>query len=107
MASVLSCLIDITWGCIFVQIKDRRYSFHPISDNISRKREERKIKKIIKNDNNELEVKRYPKKQKPITKSQKLNFLLVLVVDRTIGLNLLKDTIVQDVNLLLTNKKIR
>ena len=74
-------------GEYYVEVKDHRYKIHPTENNILRKRDEpkslrtqyqvqndtriRKNQKVIKNDNNELLVKNYPKNKQPIIQQQK------------------------------------
>ena len=66
-------------GEYYVDVKDHRYKFHPTEKNILRKRDPpkslrtqyqvqneaqiRRNQKVIKNDNDQLEVKSYPKKK--------------------------------------------
>ena len=68
-------------GEYYVEVKDHRYKIHPTENNILRKREEpkslrtqyqvqnetqiRRNQKIIKNDNDQLVVKNYPKNKQP------------------------------------------
>ena len=68
-------------GEYYVEVKDHRYKIHPTENIILRKRDEpkslraqyqvqnetqiRKNQKVIKNDNNELVVKNYPKNKPP------------------------------------------
>ena len=74
-------------GEYYVEVKDHRYKIHPTENIILRKRDppassrtqyqvqnETKIRrnqKVIKNDNNELLVKNYPKNKQPIIQQQK------------------------------------
>ena len=74
-------------GEYYVEVKDHRYKIHPTANIILRKRDEpkslrtqyqvqneaqiRKNQKVIKNDNNELVVKNYPKNKQPIVQQQK------------------------------------
>ena len=74
-------------GEYYVEVKDRRYKIHPTENIILRKQDEpkslrtqyqvqneaqiRKNQKVIKNDNNELVVKNYPKNKQPIIQQQK------------------------------------
>ena len=81
-------------GEYYVEVKDHRYIIHPTESNILRKRnpptslrtqyqvqnetEIRKNQKVIKNDNNQLVVKNYPKNiqpnsQQPIIQKQLTN----------------------------------
>ena len=69
-------------GQFYVEVKDHRYKIHPTENIILRKRDPpkslriqyqlendtqiRKNQKVIKNDNNELIVKNYPKKKQPV-----------------------------------------
>ena len=73
-------------GECFVEFRDRRYRIHPTENNILRKRgppislrtqyqvqnetKTRRNQKIIKNDNDELIVKNYPKIKQPINQQQ-------------------------------------
>ena len=75
-------------GNYYVEVKDHRYKIHPTENIILGLRDEpkslrthyqvqnetqiRKNQKVIKNDNNELEVKNYPKNKQPI--QQQLKF---------------------------------
>ena len=72
----------------YVEVKDHRYRIHPTENNILRKRDPpqsfrtqyqvqndtqiRRNQKGIKNDNDELVVKNYPKNKQPIIEQQKL-----------------------------------
>ena len=74
-------------GEYYVEVKDHRYKIQPTENNILRKRDEpkslrtqyqvqnetqiRKNQKVIKNDNNELIVRNYPKNKQPIIQQQK------------------------------------
>ena len=74
-------------GEYYVEVKDHRYKIHPTENIILRKRDEpkslrtqyqvqneaqiRKNQKVIKNDNNELVVKIYPKNKQPFIQQQK------------------------------------
>ena len=74
-------------GEYYVEVKDRRYKIHPTEDNILRKRNPptslrthyqvqnetqiRRNQKVIKNDNDQLIVKNYPKTKHPNTQQQK------------------------------------
>ena len=81
-------------GESYVEVKDHRYKIHPTENIILRKRDEpkslrtqyqvqnetqiRKNQKVIKNDNDQLIVKNYPKNKKTdysTTKITKLSFL--------------------------------
>ena len=73
-------------GEYFVEVKDHRYKIHPTENIILRKREEpkslrtqyqvqnetriRRNQKVIKNDNDQLVVKNYPKNKQPIIQKQ-------------------------------------
>ena len=75
-------------GRYYVEVKDHRYKIHPTENIILRLRDEpkslrtqyqvqnetqiRRNQKVIKNDNNELLVKNYPKNKQPIIQQQKL-----------------------------------
>ena len=70
----------------YVEVKDHRYKIHPTENIILRLRDEpkslrtqcqvqnetkiRRNQKVIKNDNNELIVKNYPKNNQPFTQQQ-------------------------------------
>ena len=74
-------------GEYYVEVKDHRYKIHPTENIILRKRDPpkslrtqyqvqnetliRKNQKVIKNDNNELIVKNYPKNKQPIIQQSK------------------------------------
>ena len=74
-------------GEYYVEVKDHRYKIHPTENIILRKRDEpkslrtqyqvqnetqiRKNQKVIRNDNDQLVVKTYPKNKKPIIQKQK------------------------------------
>ena len=74
-------------GEYYVEVKDHRYKIHPTEKIILRVRDEpktlrtqypvqnetqiRRNQKVIKNDNNELVVKNYPKNKQPIIQQQK------------------------------------
>ena len=76
-------------GEYYVEVKDHRYKFHPTENIILRKRNEPKSlttqyqvkniakictnQKVIRNDDNQLIVKNYPKKKQPITQQQKFD----------------------------------
>ena len=78
-------------GNYYVETKDKRFLIHPTENNILRKRgppkslrtqyqvqNETKIRrnqKIIKNDNDQLLVKNYPKNKQPIIQQQKFKLL--------------------------------
>ena len=89
-------------GNYYVEVKDHRYGIHPTENTISRKKHPptalrtqyqvhnetqiRKNQKVIKNDNNELIVKNYPKINNHLFKTNKnLNYLIVLLVNKIIG----------------------
>ena len=75
-------------GEYYVEVKDQRYKIHPTENIILRKREEpkslrtqyqvqnetqiRRNQKVIRNDNNQLIVKNYPKNKQPIIQQQLL-----------------------------------
>ena len=72
-------------GEYYVEVKDHRYTIHPSENMISRKRDPptslrthnqaqnetqiRRNQKVIKNDNDQLEVKNYPKNNQPIVQN--------------------------------------
>ena len=74
-------------GEYYVEVKDHRYKIHPTENIILRKRDLplslrtqyqvqneaqiRMSRKNVKNDNNELIVKNYPKNKQPIVQKQK------------------------------------
>ena len=74
-------------GQYYIEVKDHRYKIHPTENLILRLRDEpkslrtqyqvqneaqiRRNQKVIKNDNNELVVKNYPKNKQPIIQQQK------------------------------------
>ena len=73
-------------GNYYVEVKDHRYKIHPTENIILRKRDEptslrtqyqvqnntqiRRNQKVIKNDNNQLVVKNYPRNNQPIIQKQ-------------------------------------
>ena len=109
-------------GEYYVEIKDHRFKIRPTENIVLRKRDPskslrtqyqvlnetqvRKIQKVIKNDNDELVGKNYPKKKQTI-QQPKLNHRVVLVVNRIIGWNLIKVTVVKFVNMLSTKRNIK
>ena len=76
-------------GNYYVEVKDHRYKIHPTENIILRKRDPPKSlrtqyqvqnetqirtnQKVIRNDNDELIVKNYPKNKQPIVQQQKFN----------------------------------
>ena len=82
-------------------MKDHRYGIHPTENIILRKRDPptslrtkyqpqteiqiRKDQKVIKNDNNQLVVKNYPKNKQTIFQQQKFKPPIVLIVSKIIG----------------------
>ena len=88
-------------GKYFVERKDHRYKVHPPGNKILRKREppsslrtqyqvqnethRRKNQKVIKNDNGELVVKKYPKNKQPVFQKQEFKPLIVPVVNAKLG----------------------
>ena len=74
-------------GQYYVEVKDHRYRIHPTENIILRLRDEpkflrtqyqaqnetqiRRNQKVIKNDNNQLVVKNYPRNKQPIIQQQK------------------------------------
>ena len=76
-------------GNYYVEVKDKRYLIHPTENIILRKRDPpiplrtqyqvqnetqiRKNQKVIKDNNDELIVKNYPKKKQPIQQQPKFN----------------------------------
>ena len=99
-------------GKEYVEVKDKEYIIHP-TDNIILKNEKkpkrlrthyqvinntqiRKNQKVIKKENNELEVKPDPKRKR---KKHKV-MLNVQAVDNAIGLNLTKVTVIKILKLL-------
>ena len=109
-------------GQYYVEVKGKRYIIHPKENIILRKRDPalslrtqyqnqnenqiRKNQKVIKNNNDELEVENYPKKNKQLN-IHNLNHQNVLVANEKSGVNFLKVTIVRIVNILLSNRNIR
>ena len=65
----------------------------------------RKNQKVVEI-NGKLEVKNYPRNEKPIT-HLKLNHLIVLFVNKTIGSILIEVIFVRIVNILIMNKSIK
>ena len=110
-------------GEYYVKIKDRRYKIHPTENTILQKRDApkflktqyqvqnktqiRKSQKVISINNNELEVKTILNIKKQLNNNQNINHLIVLVVNKIIGLNFLKLTFVKFVNILSTSKNIK
>ena len=88
-------------GQFYVEVKDHRYKIHPIENIILRKRDPptslrtqyqvqndiqiRKNQKVIKNDNDELIVKNYPKGNNQFNNNQNLNHQIVLDVKKIFG----------------------
>ena len=89
-------------GRYYVEVKDHRYKIHPtenlilglkdepkslrIEYQIQNETEIRRNQKVIKNDNDELIVKNYPKnKKKPTIEQPNFKLLIVLVVNEIIG----------------------
>ena len=88
-------------GNYYVEIKDHRYKIHPTENMILRRRDPptslrnqykvqnetqiRRNQKVIKNDNNQLVVKNYPKNKQPIQQQQKFNHQFVHPVSKIIG----------------------
>ena len=103
-------------GEYYVEVKHHRYKIRPTENIIIRKRDPpsslntqyqvqnetqiRRNQKVIKNDNDELIVKNYPKNKQPIIQQQNYKPPFVLFVNRTIGWNLIKVTIVKSVNII-------
>ena len=87
-------------GNYYVEVKDHRYTIHPTENIILRLRDEpkslrtqyqvknetqiRKNQKVIKNDNNQLVVKNYPKIKINI-QLFKNNYQIALLVNKLIG----------------------
>ena len=67
----------------------------------------RKNQKVIKNDNDELVVKKYPKNKQPIIQERKINLPSCPSFKQKNGQNSIKGTIAKIVNTLSTNKNIR
>ena len=75
-------------GEYYVEVKNNRYKIHPTENIILRKRDEpksfrtqyqvqnqtqiRRNQKVVRNDNDELIVKNYPKNKQPISQQQKI-----------------------------------
>ena len=88
-------------GEYYVEVKDNGHKFHPTKTNILRKRDPpksvrtqyqvqkttqtKKNQKVIKNDNDELEVRNYPKKTNRLLNNPKLNHQNVSNVNEIIG----------------------
>ena len=88
-------------GEYYVEVKDHRYRIHPTENNILRKRDPpkslrtqyqvqnetqiRKNQKVIKNYNNQLVVKNYPKKNNQSFNNEKLNHQIVLLANKILG----------------------
>ena len=89
-------------GEYYVEVKDHRYKIHPTENTILRKRDPptslrtqyqvqnetqiRKNQKVIKNDNDELIVKNYPKnKNNQLFNNKNLNHPIVLLSNKIIG----------------------
>ena len=86
-------------GEYYVEVKDHRYKIHPTENIILRKRDPptslrtqyqvqnetqiRKNQKVIKNDNNQLVVKNYPKKIN--IQLFKNNYQIVLLANKILG----------------------
>ena len=108
-------------GRYYVEVKDKRYTIHPFCDIFSQQcdpakslRTEYQVQNInqiglsqkgFRNQNNELEVKRYPKtKNKKTFENTKFNLPDCLSCRQVNGLNSLMLINVKVVNLILTNK---
>ena len=88
-------------GNYYVEVKDHRYIIHPTENIILRKRDPptslrtqyqvqnetqiRKNQKVIKNDNNQIIVKSYPKNKQPIIQQQKFKPPNCPTVNKIIG----------------------
>ena len=88
-------------GNYYVEIKDLRYKIHPIKNIIIRLRDEPKSfrtqyqvqnetqigknQKVIRDGNNELVFKNYPKRNNHLFKNKKSNHQIVLLVSKRIG----------------------
>ena len=88
-------------GEYYVEVKDHRYKIQPTENIILRKRDPptslrtqyhvqndiqiRRNQKVIKNDNNELIVKNYPKRNNQLFNNQNLSYLIVLDVNKIHG----------------------
>ena len=88
-------------GEYYVQVKDHRYRIHPTENNKLRKRDPpkslrtqyqvgnqtkiRRNQKVIKNDNDQLVLKNYPKKKNNQFNNVNLNHLIVLLVNKIVG----------------------
>ena len=69
----------------------------------------RRNQKVIKNDNDELTVKNFPKNKRnnQLFNNPNLNHLIILFANEIFDWNLIKVTIVKTVNTLSTNRNIR
>ena len=103
-------------GNYYVEVKDHRYIFHPTEIMILRLRDEpkslrtqyqvqnktqrRRNQEVIKNDNDQLVVKNYPKNKKTVIQNQQqiLNHQIAHPANKINGRNFIKDTIVVIVN---------
>ena len=88
-------------GEYYVEVKDHRYKNHSTENIILRKRNPptflrtqyqvqnetqiRKNQKVIKNDNDQLIVKNYPKKNNQLFNNKTLNRPIVLIVNKILG----------------------
>ena len=88
-------------GEYYVEVKDHRYKIHPTENIILRKRDHptslrtqyqvqnetqiRKNQKVIKNGNDELIVKNYPKINKQLFNNKNLNHQIVLLANEIMG----------------------
>ena len=88
-------------GNYYVEVKDHRYKVHPTENIILRLRDEpkslrtqyqvqnetqiRKNQKVIKNDNDQLVVKNYPKNNNRLFNNKNLNYQIVHPANRIIG----------------------
>ena len=88
-------------GEYYVEVKDHRYKIHPTENIILRKRDSptslrtqyqvqnetqiRKNQKVIRNDNDELVVKNYPKSNNNQLFTNNQNYQIALVVREIIG----------------------
>ena len=87
-------------GEYYVEVKDHRYKIHPTENIILRKRNPptssrtqyqvqnetqiRRNQKVIKNDNDQLVVKNYPKKNNQLFNNKSLIYQIVLLVNKII-----------------------
>ena len=109
-------------GQYYVEVKGHRHKIHPTENNIlslldkpkslrtqyqvQNSTQTGKNQKVIKNDNDELIVKKILKINNQLFNNQNLSHLIVLVVNEIFGWDLIDATMVEIVNIIPTNNNI-